>query len=45
MKTSRNERDPLLPPELVILVIIGVIAIFAGLLLDPIMALLNYFKK
>jgi hypothetical protein len=45
MKTSRSEKDPLLPPELMILVIIGVIAVIAGLLLDPITMLLNYFKK
>jgi hypothetical protein len=45
MKTSRSEKDPLLPPELVILLPIIIIAVLAGLLLDPIMVLLNYFKK
>ncbi|MCE0497884.1 MAG: hypothetical protein LV481_08070 [Methylacidiphilales bacterium] len=43
MKTSRKEKDPLLPPELWVLVIIGVIALIAGLMLNPVLAIMNWF--
>jgi hypothetical protein len=45
MKTSRDEKDPLLPPELWFLLIIGAMAVLAGLALGPITMLMHYFQK
>jgi hypothetical protein len=45
MKTSRSQKDPMLPGELILLLVIIVIGLLAGLALNPIMELLNYFKK
>ena len=45
MKTSRSQKDPLLPGELTLLLVIIAIGLLVGLALNPIMELLNYFKK
>ncbi len=45
MKTSRSGKDPILPGELIILLILGAVALLAGLLLNPIMYLIHYFRS
>jgi hypothetical protein len=45
MKTSRSQKDPLLPWDLWVLAIIGIIALLAGLLLNPIVNVINFFEK
>jgi len=45
MKTSRSQKDPLLPDEVWLLLPIVFIAVISGLLLPWITAFIEYLKK
>jgi hypothetical protein len=45
MKTSRSQKDPLFPGELIPLLIIIGIGLLADFALNPIVEMLNYFKN
>jgi hypothetical protein len=45
MKTSRSQKDPLMPPELAILLTLIATAVIASALLPVVTAIIKYFKQ